>query len=402
MARGKEILVEEGIYRSVSTGRYRIKVSVVIQGKRVYPTGQTTFHRDTPLARVREQKFALLAQLQKLVVTGGGAAEKGTFSGLVAEYWKRQTLSPARKEQVERLLPFWVEHFGTKTPEWLVTHVADLKAALATIVRKPDGKPIALAYKDHFVAALSNVYTVMHGEDAPNPGKKIGVFAETDPRKLPRKDVPYFLIDCILAQLHDTWKGKVSRSKLWLRCAAYGGVTFAQLEKMAPDDFFPRSREIIPARREKGAGAVTNRRELIDEGVEAFLDFDRHAQWGTTQPRLDETFPGARDRALAYLQAHPEVIPADVRIDFKRASKMTYYWLRHSFGCEVLRQTRSDRVASQYLGHASTRQIGRYVQGVISDQLEAAGGVLRAGFRARPKLTLVSPTKPERRRRSAA
>jgi integrase len=397
--RSPEKPVEEGIYQSTTPGRYRIKVSAVVKGKREYRGD--TFSKHTHISKVRARKHELIAELQKLIEDGGGRAERGLFSGMVQTYWTRAKLSPARRGQCERqYVPFWLTHFGTRTPEWMLQHIPELIAALDTIKRLHDDKPISAGTKDHYVAALSNIFTVVFGEDAPNPGKKIPVFAETDPTKLPRRDQNYFLIDHILAQLQDTWKGEVCRGKIWLRCLAYGGVTFAQLEKMGRDDFYPRLREIIPAHREKGEGAATHRRKLLDEGYEAFVAFDRAEQWGTTQPNVENTFEGALQRALTHLQAHPELIPDEVRIDWKRAAKMTPYDLRHSFASFVLAKTGSRAVAAQYLGHASERQIGRYTQGVISDQLEAAGAVLADAFRARPKLVLV-PQTPRRRRRAA-
>lgn len=400
--RGPETTIEDGIYQSVKTGRYRVQVSKVIDGERKYRGG--TFHKSTHISKVRACKHAGIAELEGLITAGGGRAERGLFSGMVQTYWTRATLKGARLAQCKKqYVPFWVQHFGSKTADWMLQHIPELIAALNTITKlKKDGTAsdilISAGTKDHYVAALSNVFTVVCGEDAPNPGKKIPVFAETDPAKLPRRDQNYFLIDHIFAQLHDTWKGEVCRGKLWLRCLAYGGVTFAQLEQMSSDAFSPRRREVTPPPRRKGKGAAVPTRGLSDDGYEAFIAFERNEQWGTTQPNVENIFEGALQRAIAHLRAHPELIPDGVRIDWKRAAQMTPYDLRHSYAYIVRKYVGRD-VASQHLGHArGSRQIDRYTQGLISDQLEAASPVLADVFRARPKLELV----PLIRRRKSA
>jgi integrase len=266
----------------------------------------------------------------------------------------------------------------------------ELRAALNTLVTiaqpgKPS-RPASASLKNDYRSAISHLFTVLDGKNAPNPVRDIPKYAE--PPALDRH-VSYDIIDAILNELRDTGAQKgqdrpPSTSKARLRVLAYAPLTPAQLWTLPRASVdFAAGTVVVPGRK-KGAGTLPARKPLSPDALDAFRAFDAAGCWEKTPSKasLYRTFTRARDRAVKALRtSRPD-------LDLSRAATMRLYDLRHSFATFSYATTGSLATTQALLDHADARTTRRYAQGAVPEHLRAAGAAIAAAHASRRPSTV--------------
>lgn len=317
---------------------------------------------------------------------GDSPVRRGTFADDVRLYFKTAQLSPKRVEERTQQLAWWVSgpaKFGSRLRASLLP--GEIRRALNTL-------DLAASSRNKYRMALSHLFTILDGKNAPNPCRDVPQDKEPDAE---RRDQPYELIDLILSILGDASRpGEgLSKGKARLRVLAYAPITSAQLSRITEADVDLERAELWVHGRKKGKGTKGKQKPLMPEGVAAFRAYAAAGCWGAPPPSgssLLKMFVGARDKAIAILrETRPDV-------DLSRADQMLVKDLRHSFGTMVYRTTGSLSATSALLDHADAKTTLRYAQGAIPDLLKAAGDQIAAAMAARPKVSL--PPAPPRLR----
>jgi integrase len=351
---------------------------------------QKHFPRETPPRVMQRWRADAKAQLR---LTRKQRATKGSFAYDAARYLeavKALTTYEARKRDIQR----WVAIFGTRQRDSLTS--AEIRAWRDRWMTEPrsehgwvgPGRPQAYDQRakhpysastiNHWLRALSNLWTVLDGRRAPNPVRDVPEV--TEPDALPRGR-SYALIEQIIAAISDRGrptKGQknttVALTKIRLRVLAYTGLTYAQLQRLTPADVDLEAGTMLVKRRSKGKGAKPRRLALLPQAVDAFRALDVAGGWGP--------FSGASVRksfVLAYgklRQADPSLPP------------MRVYDLRHSFGSLVFRATKSPHAVKHMLSHESVRTTERYtleaVEDVLAAQLSSLPDALKSSQTIKP------------------
>lgn len=343
-----------GIYRRGET--YRAYVS---QG-RGRPPLTKYFPIDTPLAEMqswREDERAALRLRRKTRATFG------TFEGDARRYLRSITALPtfkSREKDIER----WIQIFGTKRRDTITA--AEIRGWRDYWMKQPRsaGKPpYAASTINHWLRALSNLWTVLDGRRAPNPVRDVPEVREPDP--LPRA-LSFDTIDAILSRMAIVSRspkgtprqGTQSKSLARLRVMTYTGLTQSQIALLTPADVDFEGATILVRSRMKGAGSKPQRLPLHPKAVEAFRHFAAINAWGKfSGPSLRKNFLVAARKAR---EAGYDV-PLDVRP----------YDLRHSWGTAIVAATGSLEAAKDLLSHRSTRTTRRYALGAVDALLRA-------------------------------
>lgn len=343
-----------GYRASVSQGRDRPPI------RRHFPPG-------TKPETMQAWRADMQAQFR---VTRKTRATAGTFEHDARRYLRAVTALTTyhtRVKDIER----WIAIFGRRRRDTITA--ADIREWRDRWIEEPRGKdaqgrplpPYAASTINHWLRALSNLWTVLDGRRAPNPVREVPEVPEPD--ALPRA-LTYAMIELIIAAVTDRGrpvrgqpnKGTVSLTKLRLRVLAYTGLTYAQLGRMQPSDVDLTRGTMLVRRRQKGKGAKPRLLPLLPEAVDAFRAFAAADAWGP--------FSGASVRKSFVLAA------AKVRQDHPELPAVRPYDLRHSLGTLVFRVTGSREAVRELLSHENLRTTARYtldaVHDVLSQQLE--------------------------------
>jgi integrase len=361
----------------------------VIASVGTYPKNLTSpelrFAIGTPLptlvAAWHREKMKLMEALEHR----GGRAGRGTLAADVLAYFKTARLSPQRQQERDHQLTWWCvdQGFGTRRRSTLTA--TELTQALNTL------HGTAASTRNHYRTALSNVFTVLDGKNAPNPFRDVPRVEEPPAA---RRDQPYELIEVLLAKLRDRGgaKGKLSRTKAWLRVLAYVPVTPAQLLLLRRSDVHwteGAMGAISVAGREKGAGTQPKRKPLFaPEALEALRAFDAAGCWDETgHVRLPKPSASSRLRTFkaALTAAVQELRVTRPDLDLSRADEMLVKDLRHSLLTEVLRVTGNLDITAEFGDHKDKATTLRYAQGAVAGVLKTAGAQLAEAFAARPR-----------------
>jgi integrase len=364
-----------GIYRHGQSWR------VVVSQGRGRPPLRRSFPLETPLSELvawrQDQQAEHRVQRKR-------RATIGTFA-----YDAKQRYLPAvtglttyatRETDIAR----WIALFGRRYRDTITS--AEICAYRDQWAREPrgvdrDGQPLppyAASTINHWLRALSNVWTVLDGPRAPNPVRDVAELPEPD--ALPRA-LSYDTIERILTAMPDRGrpvKGQkrptVSLAKLRLRVLAYTGLTYRQLARLQPAHVDLRHGTMLVTRREKGKGAKPRRLPLLPQAVEAFKALQAARAWGP--------FDGNSVRR-AFLRAAKRANVKGIRP----------YDLRHSLGTLIFRATGSREAVKEFLQHESIETTARYT-------LAAVDQVLTAQL-ARVKLPRMSSQRATARKRKA-
>lgn len=288
-----------------------------------------------------------------------------------------------------RDISLWVEAFGDRQRSKIRAHeiraVRDqwLTIGPRRVWRKVNGVgqwidvpgPLAASTVNHRLRALSNLYTVLDGRQAPNPVRD-EVPEVDEPAEVPRA-LDYDTIRQILAAMSDQGqavKGKGNRklyslAKVRARVMAWTGVTPKELAAVTKADIrWDDAFLLVPARR-KGRGAPGRIVPLGPEGIAALTDFDRVNAYGPFRSRVV---------LRAWQRACRTVIGRNVRL----------YDLRHSFVTAIVRATKNLGTAQLLAGHTDERTTRRYAMSAVLP-------TLRAGIDAFTSSTAPKEEKPQ-------
>lgn len=308
-------------------------------------------------------------------------ASMGTFEGDARRYLRSvQALTTYKTREVD--IERWIKIFGTRRRDSITT--SEIRAWRDRWMKEPRGKaadgtplaPYAASTINHWLRALSNLWTVLDGRRAPNPVRDVPEVTEPDP--LPRA-LTFETIEAILSQITDrarpspgkSNKGTKSQTLARLRVVAYTGLTYAQLGLLTPADVDLTAATMLVRSRAEGKGSKPQRLPLHPEAVKAFQTFAELDCWGP--------FSGASVRktfllAVKKARATGVVIPDDVRP----------YDLRHSWGTAVVAATGSREAAKDLLSHRSTRTTRRYALAAADELLRAQVGAVSVPSTPKP------------------
>jgi integrase len=346
-----------------------------------YTSPEVRFTLGTPLptlvAAWHREKMKLLDALQQR----GGRTDRGTLAADVVAYFKTARLSKQRRQERTQQLNWWCvdQGFGKRRRATLTP--IELTQALNSL------HGTAASTRNHYRTALSNVFTILDGKNAPNPFRDV---PKIDEPPAARRDQPYELIAVILAKLRDRGAAKdtQSRTKAWLRVLAYVPVTPKQLEQLRRSDVHWDAHEINTPGRDKGAGTEAKRKPVPwQQGMDALRAFDGAGCWDA-EGRVRQPYPSRSSRLRTFKAALTEAI-AELRVtrpdlDLSRADEMLVKDLRHSFLTEVLRVTGNLDVTAEFADHKDKATTLRYAQGAVAGVLKQAGAKLAEAFAARP------------------
>jgi integrase len=337
-----------GYRASVSCGRGR-------------PAVRQHFPVETPPAKMQEWRADTKASLR---LTRKQRASKGTFEADARRYLRAVTALTTyktRAKDIER----WIAVFGTRRRDTI--SAADIREQRDVWITTPRGyrkaddgtlEPYFYASStiNHWLRALSNLWTVLDGKRAPNPVREVPECIEPDAR--PRA-ISAELIDQIIDTVSDRGRPKkgekntsVALTKLRLRVLATTGLTYAQLGRLTRDDVDLKAGTMFVRRREKGKGAKPRCLPLLPDAIEAFTALDAAKGWGR--------FSGASVRK-SFVLAMKKLGVTGPRV----------YDLRHSIGTQIFRATRSLKAVRDLLSHQSERTAARYALGGVDEVLAA-------------------------------
>lgn len=234
--------------------------------------------------------------------------------------------------------------------------------------------------------ALMALFTTLDGRAAANPVRDTKIFEEPE---LQPRGIPIVLVMAILNAIPDVrshshlrtdTKPRSRKTKPRLMLEALTGMRPSQIGRLERTKHFSlEERWYVIPRTQKGQGRQRRmprpmvRLYMNDQQLEAFTRFDALGCYGeySAQSRrrvFMEAVRVAQEQLREQLQDPTFSFPKDLRP----------YDLRHSFGTEVLRQTKSLETTAEMLGQTSTRMTKRYALGAISDVVKSAALALQA------------------------
>ncbi len=337
-----------GVWASVGSGLRRVTAK-----EERFPPGTKL---ETMIAAWHQQK-ATLATLKQT------PAARGTLAADVPRYFALATLSPQRVQERTHQLAWWVARFGQRVRATLT--VNELRFALRTIKQSP-------STRNKYRTALSNVFTVLDGKNAPNPFRDVPPEREGE---IKNHAQPYTFIEEVLAQISDGRTGFPSRTKAFLSCEAYVPITRRQLTQLQPGQVHWDLGEVEVPGRHKGQGTRSQRKPVSARGLAALRLFEAADCWGRvpSNSSIGRIFKAAVAKAVDEIRANgnPD------GIDLASAATMTPYHLRHSLGTLIVQATNGDLLKAQLmLDHADSRTTLRYVPGAVTDVMRSAGDAL--------------------------
>lgn len=304
-------------------------------------------------------------------------ASSGTFEYDARRYLRAVTALDTYKTRVKDI-ERWIAIFGTRRRDSISsTDIREWRNRWVTEPRGYDreGRPLppyAASTINHWLRALSNVWTVLDGRRAPNPVRDVPEV--TEPDALPRAHA-YDVIEQIIGAISDRGrpvkgqpnKDTLSLTKLRLRVLAYTGLTYAQLGRMTREDVDLERGAMLVRRRKKGKGAKPRLLPLLPKAIEAFRAFDAAGAWGPfSGASVRKTFVLAAAKVRKTRPDLPHIRPYDAT--------------RHSLGTAVYRATGSLEAVRELLSHAKLSTTQRYTLGAVDDVLRGQLGQMSDTF----------------------
>lgn len=384
----KKKCIAPGIYQDAFG--YEVRASL---GSTKTELLQTT-ERFPPSAREEDMILWRDTERLKLRQARRAGITRGTVRAKIVTYLATAKLSKANRAQRIRFFDWWCDVAGLGALAWHQLDAPLLQRKLNLLVAAGYAASTINKCRD----ALSSVYTVLDGKNAPNPFREL---ARETPPTLEARGVDYTVVETILYFLRVKWrrsaKGQPSRlllekrtlpsdGAIRLRVLAYAPLTPAQLKLVQPGDLrlddTPPS--VFVRGRQKGQGADAARKPLLPAAVDAFRTFVAANAFGPfTRGSLRKTFIRARDLAQIELR---KIDPA---VDL---SDMVPYDLRHCFGSLVFQLTGSDAVTGELLDHKNPITTRRYRLAAVPAHLQAANDAAARFLASRPTPPLPDTT----------
>ena len=255
--------------------------------------------------------------------------------------------------------------------------------------------------------ALMALYSRLDGRGAANPVREARVFQE--PELAPR-GLPYALVVRILdaipaershSHLRETTMTPI-RTRARFEVMAWTGMRPSQLSQLTPEHVNFEERWFVTPRAQKGRGRASRHprpqiRKPMTADAEAALR--RFFAIGCAGPFSASS---ARRLFARAVQDVERAIQEERQDPTFRLPRIVPYDLRHSFGTELLRRTKSLETVAELLDHTSTRMTKRYALGAVTDVLREAATAFEAattGGARTPAAGVQRPKAPRRRSR---
>jgi site-specific recombinase XerC len=354
-------------------------------------------------------------------------ARKNTTAPIVGEgfladadrYLTAIVTMPTWKERKKHILE-WVALFGERDRATITsTEIRAQRDRWLTVGPKRVyvkgqgwiAKPIPLS--PHSVnlrlRALENLFTVLDGQDAPNPIDEVPEAEEASPAPKGQTFALAYEILSFMPDVTTPKKGgsveKGSLSRIRFETMLMTGLTPRQLSALKPEHVNWLAGTLLAPKRLKGrrsrrqrAGRTRKARQLMPAAIPILKRFFAvHANAAFSASSLRQSVRRAikaANQARAQRQLPP--IPDGLT---------PYELTRHTFGTEVYRSTQNVLLVKDLLGHADSKQSERYAMAAIQEHQIAAVSELskvaqraKAGAR-RPDLTRARPSPSARARR---
>lgn len=376
MATPRETKVVPSIYRTPYGWRVYVRRPDPLTGrsaKRAFRFPPETTIEDLEYFRDR---YKLESRKLRRKAAEEAQAEKeelaGTLREAAAEYLELATVKamPSYKDRV-RDVNLWVAALGDRQVDALTTRDVDEQ------LQEWIDEEFAASTVNHRRTALMHLFTALRGRAAANPVRAARVFDEPE---LEPRGLPYDLVVRILDAVPSAWvhsakptaKVLVVKTRIRLEVMAWTGMRPAQLMRLERHHVNFKEHWYLTPRSKKGARFRTPRhprpivRKPMSADAEAaltrFFEHKCEGKFSTSSAR--------RLFARAVRHVEQELQKGDPTFRMPRGIKP--YDLRHSFGTEMLRRTKSLETVAELLDHSGTRMTRRYALGAIPDVLKDA------------------------------
>lgn len=404
MTAGREIRVAPNIYKTSYGWRVYVRSAHPKTGKsRLAPV---RFKSSVTLEELEHFRDSHKLETRRLrmrarkAATEAVATSKGTFKQDAATYLALKTVKamPSYKDRV-RDIGLWVAAFGSRQRSAITTRVIDEQ------LQHWINEEYAASTVNNRRTALMSMYTRLDGRAAANPVRDTRVFDEPD---LEARGLPYELVVRILdaipaersySHLRPT-KITQLKTRVRLEVMAWTGMRASQLGRLARKDVNFEEQWFVAPRSLKGNRKPRHPRPLIRKPLttDAAAALRRFFELEFEGP-----FSASSARRL-FVRAVKDVEKAiqKERTDptFRLPAGIRPYDLRHSFGTEMLRRTKSLETVAELLDQTSTRMTKRYALGAVTDVMREAAAAFEAGTtggRRRPAATRITPKAPTRK-----
>lgn len=331
-------------------------------------------------------------------------AGNGMFPRDAAAYLELETVKamPSYKDRV-RDIHLWVAAFGN-VPRKAITSLK-----INQQLQRWINEGYAASTVNGRRTALMAMFTDLDGRAAANPVREARVFEEPE---LEARGLPYSFIYKILDAIPDArsyshkraTKVHPLKTKPRIGLEAVTGMYPSQIGLIKKRRHFSVAERwyVIP-RRKKGlqrrqprAPRPMTRKHMTDEQAYWFQRFDELDCYGKYSASSRRRIFNAGVRV-----AEQEIQQELKDPEFRFPADLVPRDLRHSFGTEVLRQTKNLETTAELLDQTTTRMTKRYALGAIPDVLKAAAIAFEEGTkRSRKRRAPITkrPRAPKRRR----
>jgi integrase len=401
---GREVRVAPNIYKTPYGWRVYVRGRHPKTGKsRLAPV---RFKADVTLEELEHFRDSHKLETRRLRIaarksTAATAEIKGTFKQDAATYLALKTVQamPSYKDRV-RDIGLWVALFGNRKRSAITTREIDEQLQQWT------NEEYAASTVNNRRTALMSMFTRLDGRAAANPVRDSRVFDEPD---LEARGLPYELVVRILdaipaersySHLRPT---KITQIKTRVRVEvmAWTGMRASQLGRLKREHVNFDEKWFIAPRSLKGGRKPRHPRPLIRKPMTADA---AAALRRFFELKFEGKFSASSARRL-FVRAVKDVEKAmqKERKDptFRLPAGIRPYDLRHSFGTEMLRRTKSLETVAELLDQTSTRMTKRYALGAVTDVMREAAAAFEAattGGRRTPAAARITPKAPTRRR----
>jgi integrase len=401
----KEVRVAPNIYKTPYGWRVYVRSRHPQTGKsRLAPV---RFKADVTLEELEHFRDSHKLETRRLRMSARkaasqtAAASKGTFKQDAATYLELTTVKamPSYKDRT-RDVGLWVAIFGSRQRSAITTRAIDDQ------LQQWINDEYAASTVNNRRTALMSMYTRLDGRAAANPVRDTRVFDEPD---LEARGLPYALVVRILdaipaersySHLRST-KITQLKTRVRLEVMAWTGMRASQIGRLTRKDVNFEEKWFVAPRSLKGNRKPRHPRPLIRKPMTAdaaaalrrFFELGFEGKFSASSARR----PFVRavkdvEKAIQKERDDPTFrLPAGIRP----------YDLRHSFGTEMLRRTKSLETVAELLDQTSTRMTKRYALGAVADVMREAATAFEAattGGTRTPAAQRITPKAPRRRR----
>jgi integrase len=395
----REVKVAPNIYRTAHGWRVYVR-------RRDPKTGHSKLHpfRFPPEKTLEDLEYFRdlykleSKQLRRQARTDAAAAAAevaGTFTKEAEEYLELKTVKamPSYTDRV-RDITRWIGVFG-RTPRKAI-RTRDIDEQLQQWINEG----YAASTVNNRRTALMALWTRLDGRTAANPVRETQVFAEPE---LEPRGLPYPLVIRILdaipatrsySHLKETKVNPV-KTRIRLEVMAWTGMRASQLGQLKPEHVNFEERWFVTPRSKKGGKQARYtrpviRKPLTSDSEAALRRFFACGCVGTFSPSSARRL---FTRAVRQVEQDMQAEKQDPT--FRLPAGIRPYDLRHSFGTEMLRRTKSLETVAELLDQSSTRMTKRYALGAIADVLKEAAIAFEASATRGGRAIDETPARPK-------